>query len=189
MDMYNFARLFIFLGLAFLAIGGIAYLLTRLGLPLGRLPGDIRIQGQNVTCIIPIVSMILISIVLTVGVECDLALAEQVIRPLKTSDFDYYLPPSGSLKLRLEPRDASRLLVLPRDGGEVQHAHLPRSGSLPAPRRSAGFERDAGHSGAPVTPAKVRRAVVWSFCSCAVLDDVLLGSPGGWKAGEARAAA
>jgi hypothetical protein len=64
--MYNFARMFIFLGIVFLAIGGIAYLLTRLGLPIGHLPGDIRIQGQNVTCLIPIVSMILISIVLTV---------------------------------------------------------------------------------------------------------------------------
>jgi hypothetical protein len=64
--MYNFARMFIFLGLVFLVIGGIAYLLTRLGLPIGHLPGDIRIQGQNVTCLIPLVSMILISIVLTV---------------------------------------------------------------------------------------------------------------------------
>jgi hypothetical protein len=69
MGMYNFARIFIFLGLAFLAIGGIAYLLTRLGLPLGRLPGDIRIQGQNVTCFIPIVSMILISVVLTLALN------------------------------------------------------------------------------------------------------------------------
>jgi TRAP-type mannitol/chloroaromatic compound transport system permease small subunit len=67
--MYNFARLFIFLGLTFLVIGGVAYVLTRVGLPLGHLPGDIRIQSQNVTCIIPIVSMILISIVLTVIVN------------------------------------------------------------------------------------------------------------------------
>jgi hypothetical protein len=74
MDMYNFARLFIFLGLVFLAIGGIAYVLTRFGLPLGHLPGDIRIQGQNVTCLIPIVSMILISIVLTVVVNVVLRL-------------------------------------------------------------------------------------------------------------------
>jgi hypothetical protein len=64
--MYNFARMFIILGLVFLAIGGVAYLLTRFGLPIGHLPGDIRIQGQNVTCLIPLVSMILISIVLTV---------------------------------------------------------------------------------------------------------------------------
>jgi hypothetical protein len=64
--MYNFSRIFIFLGLTFLAIGVIAYLLTRLGLPIGHLPGDIRIQGQNVTCLIPLVSMILISVVLTV---------------------------------------------------------------------------------------------------------------------------
>ena len=74
MDMYNFARLFIFLGLTFLAIGGIAYLLIRFGLPLGHLPGDIRIQGQNVTCLIPIVSMILISIVLTVALNIILRL-------------------------------------------------------------------------------------------------------------------
>lgn len=74
MDMYNFARLFVFLGLTFLVIGGIAYVLTRFGLPLGHLPGDIRIQGQNVTCIIPIVSMILISIVLTVVVNVVLRL-------------------------------------------------------------------------------------------------------------------
>ena len=74
MDMYNFARLFIFLGLTFLAIGGIAYLLIRFGLPLGHLPGDIRIQGQNVTCLIPVVSMILISIVLTVALNIILRL-------------------------------------------------------------------------------------------------------------------
>lgn len=74
MNMDNFARFFIFLGLVFLVIGGVALLLTRLGLPLGRLPGDLRIQGQNVTCIIPIVSMILISIVLTVIVNVVLRL-------------------------------------------------------------------------------------------------------------------
>ena len=41
---------------------------------------------------------------------------------MKTSDFDYYLPPERIAQTPLEPRDASRLLVLPRDGGEVQHA-------------------------------------------------------------------
>ena len=41
---------------------------------------------------------------------------------MKTSDFDYYLPPERIAQTPLERRDASRLLVLPRDGGEVQHA-------------------------------------------------------------------
>lgn len=41
---------------------------------------------------------------------------------MKTSDFDYTLPPERIAQTPLEPRDASRLLVLPRAGGEVQHA-------------------------------------------------------------------
>jgi S-adenosylmethionine:tRNA ribosyltransferase-isomerase len=41
---------------------------------------------------------------------------------LKTSDFDYHLPPDRIAQTPAEPRDASRLLVLPRDGSEVQHA-------------------------------------------------------------------
>lgn len=32
---------------------------------LGRLPGDIRYQGQNVSCVFPIVTAILLSIILT----------------------------------------------------------------------------------------------------------------------------
>jgi Protein of unknown function (DUF2905) len=64
--MLNFARLFIFLGLAMLFIGGVLYLASRLNLPLGRLPGDIRIQTQNLTCFIPIVSMIVLSVILTI---------------------------------------------------------------------------------------------------------------------------
>jgi len=66
MDMLNFARIFIVLGLVMLLIGGALYLATRLNIPLGRLPGDIRIQSENVTCIFPLVTMILVSIVLTV---------------------------------------------------------------------------------------------------------------------------
>ena len=64
--MLNFARLFIIGGLLMLAIGVIAYLLTRLNIPIGQLPGDIKIQTQNLTCFIPIVSMIVISVILTI---------------------------------------------------------------------------------------------------------------------------
>jgi S-adenosylmethionine:tRNA ribosyltransferase-isomerase len=41
---------------------------------------------------------------------------------LNISDFDYHLPPERIAQTPVEPRDASRLLVLPREGGEVQHA-------------------------------------------------------------------
>jgi S-adenosylmethionine:tRNA ribosyltransferase-isomerase len=40
---------------------------------------------------------------------------------LKTSDFDYNLPESSIAQTPAEPRDSSRLLVLHRDTGEIQH--------------------------------------------------------------------
>lgn len=64
--MIPIARIFIIFGLVLLAIGGLLYLAGKAGLPLGRLPGDIRFQGENFSCFFPIVSMLFISIVLTV---------------------------------------------------------------------------------------------------------------------------
>lgn len=40
---------------------------------------------------------------------------------MKTSDFDYSLPESSIAQTPAEPRDSSRLLVLHRDTGEVEH--------------------------------------------------------------------
>jgi hypothetical protein len=60
------ARIFILIGLAFLVIGGLIYLASRVNLPLGRLPGDIRIVRENFSCFIPIATSIILSIVLTV---------------------------------------------------------------------------------------------------------------------------
>ena len=40
---------------------------------------------------------------------------------MKTSDFDYNLPESSIAQTPVEPRDSSRLLVLHRDKGEVEH--------------------------------------------------------------------
>ena len=64
--MLNLARIFLILGVVMLAIGLLLYLVARLNLPLGRLPGDIRIQTSNLTCYFPVVTMILLSIVLTI---------------------------------------------------------------------------------------------------------------------------
>jgi hypothetical protein len=64
--MIPIARILIILGLIFVVIGGLLYLAGRAGIPLGRLPGDIRIQGENISCFFPIATMILISIILTV---------------------------------------------------------------------------------------------------------------------------
>lgn len=43
-------------------------------------------------------------------------------RALKTSDFDYDLPPEYVAQTPIEPRDTARLLVLHRDRGAVEHA-------------------------------------------------------------------
>lgn len=40
---------------------------------------------------------------------------------MKTSDFDYRLPESSIAQTPAEPRDSSRLLVLKRDGGIIEH--------------------------------------------------------------------
>ncbi len=41
---------------------------------------------------------------------------------MKTADFDYDLPPAFIAQTPVEPRDSSRLLVLHRESGEVEHA-------------------------------------------------------------------
>src|SRR5689334_7467120 len=41
---------------------------------------------------------------------------------MKTSDFDYNLPESSISQTPAEPRDSSRLLVLHRDTGEIEHS-------------------------------------------------------------------
>ena len=40
---------------------------------------------------------------------------------MRTSDFDYHLPPDLIAQTPVEPRDSSRLLVLHRDTGRVEH--------------------------------------------------------------------
>lgn len=43
---------------------------------------------------------------------------------MKTSDFDYDLPPEFIAQTPVEPRDASRLMVLDRKSGAIEHAHF-----------------------------------------------------------------
>jgi len=64
--MISLARILVVLGLVLLVAGGLLYLAGRWQLPLGRLPGDIRIERENFTCLFPIATMILLSVVLTI---------------------------------------------------------------------------------------------------------------------------
>lgn len=65
MSLESVARMLMILGIVLFVTGGLVYLLSRLGINLFQLPGDIRWQSGNVTCLVPLVSSILISIVLT----------------------------------------------------------------------------------------------------------------------------
>jgi hypothetical protein len=59
------ARWLIFGGLVLLAVGGLLLMGGRLPLRLGRLPGDIAIQGRRGSLYFPIVTCLLLSAVLT----------------------------------------------------------------------------------------------------------------------------
>jgi hypothetical protein len=66
MDLSSLGKGIVVFGLLLVVVGGALWLLGRAGLPLGRLPGDIRIGREGFSCYVPIVTMIVLSIVLTV---------------------------------------------------------------------------------------------------------------------------
>lgn len=57
-------RILLIIGVLLVIVGGLAALGVRL--PLGRLPGDIAIEGERGGFYFPIVTMIVVSVVLTV---------------------------------------------------------------------------------------------------------------------------
>jgi hypothetical protein len=64
--MENIGRYLVLGGLLLILIGGGLYMSERLGLPLGRLPGDIRMEWHGGGFYFPIVTSILLSVILTV---------------------------------------------------------------------------------------------------------------------------
>jgi hypothetical protein len=66
MELASLGKWIVIVGIALVVVGGLVWLLGRIGLPLGRLPGDIRIEGENVSCYAPLVTMIILSVVLTI---------------------------------------------------------------------------------------------------------------------------
>lgn len=64
--MENIARFLVIGGIVLILLGGGVYLAAKFGIPFGRLPGDIRIEGKNGSFYFPITSSILISVILTV---------------------------------------------------------------------------------------------------------------------------
>lgn len=52
---------------------------------------------------------------------------------MRTSDFDYHLPPELIAQTPVEPRDSSRLLILRRDSGQVEHRQFADIGKYLPP--------------------------------------------------------
>ncbi len=63
-ELGNLGRLLVIMGVVIVAIGALLMLFGRIPF-LGRLPGDIRIERDNVTCFIPLATMLLLSLLLT----------------------------------------------------------------------------------------------------------------------------
>lgn len=63
--MGDVGRLLIGLGLLIAAIGVAILLAGKMGLPLGRLPGDFAWRGKHTTVYFPLVTCILVSVVLS----------------------------------------------------------------------------------------------------------------------------
>ena len=64
--MENIARYLMIGGIILFLVGGGVYLAAKFGIPLGRLPGDIRIEGENGSFYFPVTTSILVSVILTI---------------------------------------------------------------------------------------------------------------------------
>ncbi|MBI9047296.1 MAG: DUF2905 domain-containing protein [Anaerolineaceae bacterium] len=61
-------RLLVLLGLSLAVLGGLLWLMGRIP-GLDKFPGTISFEGSGLTCVIPIVGSILLSIILTIGLN------------------------------------------------------------------------------------------------------------------------
>jgi len=65
MNFDDLGKWLVVAGIVLVLLGGLMWLLGRIPF-FGNLPGDIHIQTQNVSCFIPIVSMIILSVLATI---------------------------------------------------------------------------------------------------------------------------
>lgn len=63
--MFELGKTILAIGVVVVLVGAGIMLAARLGLPLGRLPGDVAYRGKHVSVFFPIGTSILISIVLS----------------------------------------------------------------------------------------------------------------------------
>jgi hypothetical protein len=65
MDLAGIGKWIVLTGLVLVLVGAAIWLAGRIGLPLGRLPGDISVQRERFSFHFPVVTCIVISVVLT----------------------------------------------------------------------------------------------------------------------------
>lgn len=66
-ELSSLSRLLIAIGLGLALLGVVVGVLGRAGLPLGQLPGDLRFKLGNTTCFVPLASMLLLSLLITLA--------------------------------------------------------------------------------------------------------------------------
>ena len=59
------AKWFFYIGIGFIGMALLIYFFTKIGFPLGKLPGDIQFKGEKYGIYFPIVTSLILSIVLT----------------------------------------------------------------------------------------------------------------------------
>lgn len=74
MDLMPLARLVAIFALVLLIVAGLLFLAAKFNISLGKLPGDFVFKRGNITCAVPIVSSLLISVVITVLLNILLAI-------------------------------------------------------------------------------------------------------------------
>jgi hypothetical protein len=67
--MESIARTLMIGGVILFLVGGGIYFAVKFGIPFGRLPGDIRIEGENGSFYFPVTTSILVSVVLTIALN------------------------------------------------------------------------------------------------------------------------
>ena len=68
-DLSALGKFVIILGVVLVVLGSLVWLAGKAGLPLGRLPGDLRLERGGVSCVIPLASSILVSLLLTLALN------------------------------------------------------------------------------------------------------------------------
>jgi len=66
MDLFQIARVLLMIGFVLIILSGVIFVIAKLGIPLGHLPGDIRVEGSGMSCVFALGTSILLSIILTV---------------------------------------------------------------------------------------------------------------------------